>query len=257
MKIKNVLIVLFTLFIAVLVYLLSIVDQSKVLQKKIFDSSTSDFKNIQTITSGINGTNISSQFPFKKYLAERENASVNIIKWDKRMLDEQFPELSNENSRILSIAFTDSLFEKQKNVFLTYDPDYLINLFQWIESFRYAALIDQENEILYASIFDFWLNQITSNLDKYSSESVNIKYDFKYRYLESKCTEYGFTFGTKVSSLEKVIYNIVDSNWAHLFDASWNQSTILQKILFLILLMITIYGYVLVVKNVFLFFKSK
>jgi hypothetical protein len=257
MKIKYVIIILFTLCVAAMVYLLSMIDQSKVLQKKIFDSSTSNYENIQTFTSGINGINLSSQFPFKQYLGERVNASVSIIRWDKRMLDEKYPKLSNENSRIISIAFTDSLLEKEKNIFLTYDPDYLINLLQWTESFRYAPLMDEENEILYASIFDFWLNQITSNLDKYSSESVNIKYDFKYRYIESKCTEYGFTFGTKVSSLEKVIYNIVDSNWAHLFDASWNQSTILQKILFLFLLMITICGYVLVVRNVFLFFKTK
>jgi hypothetical protein len=257
MKTKYIVSLIFTICIVIIIYFISGVDQSKVIQKKNFDKNTSDFTDIITITGDIDESDLSRYFPYKIFLEERKNASIHIIRWDKLLLDRKYPNRSNENNRLLSKAYTDSLFENEKSAFSAYNPDYLINLLQWTESFRYAALIDEENEILYASIFDFWLNKITSNLVSYSTENVSIKYDFKYRYLESKCTEYGFTFGTKVSSLEKVIYNIVDSNWMHLFDASWNQSSILQKIIFLLILIITCFGYGLFLKKVIIFFKSK
>lgn len=257
MKNKYFLILIFSVCLVSFLYFLSSIDYSKTLSKKNFDTSTSDSKNIINIDDHITKDELNSVFPFNKYVNERKKATISIIKWDKNLLDQKYPDNGNENNRILSIAYTDSLFEIEKNSFSTYNPDYLIELLQWTESFRYAALLDAENEILYASIFDFWLNKITSNLVAFSTENHSIKYDFKYKYLEAKCAEYGFTFGTKVSSLEKVIYNIVDSNWMHLFDASWNQTNTLQKLIFLLLLIVTCFGYILIARKVIVFFKHK
>ena len=98
------------------------------------------------------------------------------------------------------------------------------------------------------------VSKISKNLSEYSENNVNAKFNFEYRYLTAKCNEKRYNVSVKVSPLEKVIQNILGNSWAHLFEASWNQASVLQKIIVAVLLLATCFCYGVTIKH---FIKSK
>jgi hypothetical protein len=123
---------------------------------------------------------------------------------------------------------------------------------QWAEKFQYYAEVDNQNKILFKVVYDYWLNFISDKLTNYSKENSDIKCEFKFKFLVAKCSERKYNIGVKVTSTEKVIDNLVRSKWGHLFDASWNQATLLQKIILLLFVIIFFYGfYCIILKHFF------
>ncbi len=162
------------------------------------------------------------------------------------------------SQQILATTLTDSLQKRLANVYNKYQPDSLIYLMQWAERFQYYAEIDNKNKILFKVVYDYWMNFISDKLTGFSKETPSLKYAFKFKFLVAKCSERKYNIGLKVTATEKVIDNLVRSKWGHLFDASWNQASLLQKILLSLLVITFLYGiYCMILKHYDLQMKKR
>jgi len=220
-------------------------------------SSPSSTIDIKDFTHNASSNDVKSVFSYHEYVKNRNRINISVLLADLKELDSLYPESKLQNKKLILNAMTDSLSEIEQSIFSSYQPDQLILLLQWVEQFKYYPLIDNENDVLYASIRDFWMNKMADSLVAYSQNSPSIKYDFKFRFIKAKFSESGFDFGPKVTSFEKVLYNVIDSNWSHLLDASWSQATAFQKVLFLLIASSFVYAYFLLFKNVINYFKSR
>lgn len=156
------------------------------------------------------------------------------------------------NRQLISVALTDSLFEhyNRQGHFKTFNPDFLTHLFQWAEKFNSYSEIEQSNSLLYGSIYNYWGSKISNHLGTLSQTNTSLKYQYKFRFLQSRCDEKRFSVSAKVGQVEKVAYNLISHQWSHLLNASWNQASYIQLIVFFVFGVITVYGYFLIIKKI-------
>jgi hypothetical protein len=247
MKLKKFILtgILSLLFLGIILFLILKADyRNNVPQRKdISDVQTFDLTYRLKQRPGIN---MQEAFPVKDYLDSSNYENISLISADLVMMDS----LNNDestNRRLLSEVLTAKLFEKDSLKLAHGGIDSLYAVLQWAEKFGACAEIDKQNRILYQSIASYWLTYISNRLSKISAEKPSEKYKFSFRYLLARCDEMKFTAGVKVTEMEKVVDNLTRNKWAHLVSASWNQTSILQKILFLVIFLITLFGYYLIV----------
>ncbi|MCU7551409.1 hypothetical protein OCK74_19965 [Chitinophagaceae bacterium LB-8] len=207
---------------------------------------------IRLLLDGITNEHLLEQFPYGRYLDSANIQDIQSIKNDLAVLNEKFPGDSMRNMQLISIALTDSLYAQyeKKHYFQIFDADFLTQLFQWAEKFNAYAEIEQSNTLLYGSIYNYWGSKISNHLGELSKNNSSLKYEYKFKYLKSKCDEKRFSVATKVGQVEKVAYNLLSSQWSHLLNASWNQATYMQLVVFFVFGILTIYGYLLIIKKI-------
>ncbi|MHA8085389.1 hypothetical protein U8695_07405 [Aquirufa antheringensis] len=216
---------------------------------------TSNIISLKSTLKGINKDSLSIRFPYNSYLESSNFQDAKSIQKDLLFLDSLVGDKMMVRG-IISVILTDSLYNHSFSSTDNSNLDSLNYRLQWAEKFKFYGEADKmsENQLLFQSIYDFWLRKISKNLSEYSENNTKAKFNFQYRYLTAKCNEKRYNVSVKVSSLEKVIQNILGNNWAHLFEASWNQASLMQKIIISILLITTLVCYVFTFKN---FISSK
>ena len=167
-----------------------------------------------------------------------------LLRLDSLTHDESF------NRKTLSAVLTNELTSRTREQYKVYQPDSLLRLLQWAEQFQYYAAMDPHSRIFYKSVYSYWLNFIADKLITASVEQPSLKYDFKFKYLMTRCREQQYTMGVKVTSLEKFLENIIYSKWGHLLSATWNQTTWLMKFGFLIIAGIFLFGLYSIIKPI-------
>ncbi len=98
--------------------------------------------------------------------------------------------------------------------------------------------------MLYSSIYDHWMNFTANKIGKYYEDSYFIKYDYKCKYIVSRCSEKKYTTNIGFSNYEKALNNIIEKNWSYLINRFWVATTAVFKIIFFLIALITIYGYI-------------
>lgn len=207
--------------------------------------------------TGVSASDLIAQFPYDQYIRSANIKRIDLLEKDLLVLDSLYPGEPSRNQRLLSIVLTDSMLSRVKEQFETFQPDSLLLLLYWTESFKNYAECSPQKAILYNSIYGFWGSFISSKLSLYTQKSSKIKYDFKYRLLQARCAQNRFTVAPKVSSFEKVIYNFLGLHWSHLIDASWNQASATQIGFLLFLMVLTIAGYYCLFANLYHYIKKK
>jgi hypothetical protein len=192
--------------------------------------------------------NLTSIFPYDLYLKSQNYKSIHTMKADLAKLDSLFPGSVSKNRQVLSSTLTSELSKVTQNHFTTYQPDSLLNILKWAESFLFYSEIDPTNYILYQSIYQYWFDTIANSLHKFSYKNPSLKYDFKFEYIQARLMERGAVPDIKKTSFEKVIDNFIHNKWSHLLNASWSQSSGFQKLICLLIFLITIYGYICIIK---------
>jgi len=226
---------------------------------KVLQVSQVDTFDLRPYLVGIPDSSVSEKFPYRKYIKYGNYENILIIKRDLSVLDNLYPNNQMNNQRILSNTLTDSLFKEKKALFTQYAPDTLIYQMQWAQKFKSYGELEPDYAPLFNSIYDFWMNRIANSLGNYSNDAPKIKYDFKYRFLKAKCEEQRYPVSSKVTSAEKVFYNLIKGDKAslqHLVIASWNQATKTQVVIFILVALFTIFSLFITCKFIFQsFFK--
>jgi len=233
----------------------SLVDDKPVLLPTEKSSSTENGYDLHSAIKGVNKDSITSLFPYEDYLKSVNYQEAKTIQKDLVILDSLVGDKMVVRG-LISAVLTDSLYNRNFTEVDNVNLDSLNYRLQWAEKFKFYSEADpsSENQLLFQSIYDFWLNKISRILSEYSENNVNAKFNFEFRYLTAKCNEKRYNVSVKVSPLEKVIQNILGNSWAHLFEASWNQASLMQKIIIAILIIATIVCYVITFKQ---FISSK
>jgi len=253
---KNIFILVVILFLVLFGFIIIKITKAdtsdKMPQSRIYPlryNSICDWPELATIKTD----SLFFEFPYQKYNDSCNFWNVQSVKNDLNCLDSKFSFDSSMNRQVLSEALTSKLEKRVVAYFSGYQPDSLIVIIQWAEKYRNYAELEPQNELFYKSIYDYWMGKVASTVTAYASEIPSRKYNFKFKYLLNRCVEQRYSPGTKVTSGEKAFNNLIYNNWGHLINASWNQTSVLQKIVFFTFFVFTLIGYLLLGK---LFFRK-
>jgi hypothetical protein len=157
---------------------------------------------------------------------------------------------SSMGGDIIYKSLTEELEKKLKPTLTSFNADTLIWLVQWAERFKYYAEVDQANASLFQPLNDHWMNFIANHLNNLYKNDESIKYDYKFRYLMSRCAENKYNIDIGNSKKEKFVYNIIDQQWSYILNRFIIGTSLLFKICIIIILSITLYGYFCIIKKI-------
>lgn len=206
---------------------------------------------------GIAPDSIIQKFPAQSYLNSNKYYSSSEIQRDLIYLDSLIKDKYLVRDEILGPLLTKKLFEKKYPTGNKINLDSINMDLQWSEKFNAYSETDliPENKEFFKAIYKFWMEELSLKLIEYGKENNDIKYNFHYRFLSEKFNEKRFNVGDgKDSIVEKVIKYSLESNWAHLFESSWNQASVFQLFIISSILIITIFCYA---TTIIYFIKSK
>jgi len=209
-------------------------------------SSDNDF-NLSSHLSNWDSLNFSGSFPYTIYLDSSDKCDVNAIAGYLAAMDSVNSDYSN-NRQIISIALTDSLQSRINSSFNRYNPDSLILMMQWAEKFNQYKEFDRSNAKLYRVIYKHWLSFTANKLGEYYESNPKCKYDFKFNYLCAVCQSKNFSVPVGNTNSEKIIFNMLNKNYAYLFSKFWYDTGFIYKLLMLLIAVITGYGYYCIFK---------
>jgi len=204
---------------------------------------------------GIGKDDLFAAFPYRRYLDSAGRWDIKTIKHDLAVLDSVTgdPDISQ---RTLSNALTQVLGEREKGVLKNYEPDSLLRLIQWAEQFDYYSQFDSAGELFYQSVYQYWFDIVTNKLKEYSNETPSLRHSFKFKYLVGRCYERRFSTSVKITDFEKFVDNVLYSNWGHLINATWTQSSWSVKAGLLLVFVLIVYGAYALGSKVFLLIKK-
>jgi len=200
--------------------------------------------NLSKHLSNIKNSSANDIFPFHLYLSSDNYKDINQINRDLEIVDSLYPAHVNVNRDIMTIALTDSLQQMKYGDISKIDLDSVSYLMQYITGFMYYSMLSSVNQNLYASIYDYWMNFVSNYLTTYSESNKNAKFNNKFIYLVNQCEEGKYNVAIKIKSIEKVVYNLTNNYYGHLVNASWNQSSNLERLVFTLLILSTFYSYI-------------
>jgi hypothetical protein len=195
-----------------------------------------------------------TSFPYKTYLDSADYFNLSSIKTDLAVIDKYYPSDSSISRQIISEALTNKYTGKTEINFQTYNPDSLLLMLQWAERFKYysEASININDSLLFSSIHSYWLSFLSNKLSAYSKQNSKINHQFKFEYLAARLQEQNFPVPTTKTKVEKVTANLINSDWGHLLNASYNQASWKQVLILLLLFFIFLYGiYCIINKHFF------
>lgn len=235
---KKVTLLLLFLLLAPVLFIYYVVAKADVHDDVIKEKTISDKSTFNVCSylrsNAITADSLYTRFPYELYAGSANIWHVKTLAKDLRGLDSFNTKDAGINRKILSEAWTTGLRTQLTGYYEHYHPDSLLRLLQWAEKFQTYAEIDADNDILYESIYHYWMDIISNKLSDFSNEQPSRLYDYKFSYLRARLVEKRFAPAVKITSKDKFFLNLLTGNWGHLMNASWNQASVSVKCILLI-----------------------
>ena len=193
-------------------------------------------------------TNIENNFPYVEYVSSHDFLNYTNFKQDLDVIKSK-TKSDIKAKLILYNAMTERLDKITHEQFTT-NLDSMISLFQRVDKYRVYSEIDSSNARLYNGIHSFWVSKISKKLEHMSNDNKDLLTNFKFNFLVAKCAEVKHVSDLKTSSTKKVLTNLIETNWDHLYKSSKNQASIFQKIILFIIITLTIISYITLIKSI-------
>jgi hypothetical protein len=216
-----------------------------------------DDQDMASLTKGISDDSLLTRFPYSAYLCNGRFRSITQIKKDIHALDELYPSVPMAGQYVVATALTEKLFAMHQGTFVRFDPDTLLLFLEYAEPFGNYAHMDSVNATAYDVIYRFWFEKVSQLLSSYQSENNALKYDFAFRYIDTKASRLKFISDVRESRLEKFLYNLRAGNWAHLISATWNDMPVPARILLSAFGLLTLYAYFYLAMGISRFYKRR
>jgi hypothetical protein len=175
------------------------------------------------------------------------------IRKDVKALDSIF-ENSAQGRDIYISLLTDQLLSRVENSGIHRNIDSLIALSQWVNRFDNIKDTDPVNGKTYKIVYRFWMNYISNQLGRLVEESPDLKYQFKFRYLNAFCQSKKYFPPIGNTKIEKLSNYLTENQCGYILNRLWFGTGGLSKVVILALIMVTLYGYLCIFK---IHFKKK
>jgi len=240
-KIKILLIVL-TLIIVTVIGLLLRGGNKQFIKIDTLTNNNNDYNIIQDLQ--IDSITKLKDFPYNKYLNSENIGNVKSIDKSLNILSSIIQDtLSAQDT--LSKALTIMLYKK-------YSPkeyDTLNMFLNWSDNLLLLAEKNKANKYFYKGLNDYWYTEIAKCIENKKID----KYNFKYRYLSQKCQDKKYNVDTEMSTFDKVIFNIIEGKLSYVLKRFWGNTGVIFKIFIFLGIVITLFSYYTLIKNI----KSK
>ncbi len=250
MRLQKATLILATLLLIILGYIFIVIinNEEEDNLPTIREAYTSNGFNMSKLLNGLSESEALQKFPYKEYLQNADYHDYKSISKDLNFIDSVYGKSNFTGQQILSMALTDSLKKRLEPLLIECNFERIDSLLHWIEGFRYYAQVNNETELLYSSIYRYWMSELSNKLSHFSENNLNERYNFKFRYLTTKLKCAKYSVATKHTLVEKFIFNLFSKNWAHLINATWNQASLILKALLFLITAITLLSYIITLK---------
>ncbi len=152
---------------------------------------------------------------------------------------------------IIETVFTPAIasFDSTK----PYVPEEINQLITQGYNFAYAANYFPQEALYLSSIADMHFNNAAKQLEFYQKSNTALSNEFGYLYLSQRCMEAKVGLNRKESSADKFIKTLLEEDYFHLINTTWNKSSLKLKFMIGLTGMLTIVGLI----NVLQFLYSK
>ena len=192
--------------------------------------------------------NYRKDFPYKIYLDSGDVDNIKSITKDLVLMDSINSSDRSLNMEVFLLALTDSLKSYKHGIYNSTNLDSLILLYQWAEKFHFHAECENKYSSLYATIYDYWAQDIANELQSLYNTKYSIKYNYKFKYLRSRLEEREYNIPVGYSNWEKALNYIIERQWSYLLNRFWIGTTFLFKLIAFSLIAITVFGYYCIIK---------
>lgn len=148
---------------------------------------------------------------------------------------------------------TDSLFNKLKLSYISYNPNRLINDIIWAERLKDFGEVDTKNERLFSAISMYWFNIVSTNLDKQSSFNTKIKFKHSFQHLVARCSQNDYKPNIHTNNFEKTIRYVTEQKWFYMWNRFRDGTSLIYKSVVFLFVSIILFGFYCT----YLFIKSK
>jgi len=207
---------------------------NKIPVEKICNKLNAEF-DLEARLSEFDLSNLKDVFPYDTYLEFENYCDAEAIKRSLEKLNTINANQENINRSILIHAFTNKLEAKVATNFQEFNADSLIMILHWIDEFKTYEKIDTKNGALYGIVYEHWMGFIANRLSVYYENNPSIRFNFKFKYLQSVCQSKKFTPAVGKSNLEKVVEYTLNQEFSYLFNRLWNGTGIFIKFIFILL----------------------
>jgi len=115
-------------------------------------------------------------------------------------------------------------------------------------NFAYAANYFPAEAIYLSSIADMHFNNAAKQLEFYQKSNSALSSQFGYLYLSQRCIEAKVGINRKESSADKFVKTLLEEDYFHLINTTWNKSSIKLKLMIGFVILLTILGLLSLIK---------
>lgn len=185
-----------------------------------------------------------STFPYTSYYQADNWKDVNTFHKDYVFLESICSDKFNVMNVMTSALTTQNRYWDLTNI------DSLNILYNWANTFNTAIYKDSVNAIVYDAIYGYWMNELALALSTLIKDDENLRYSFKYRFLEEICRQNKLSIGAPLDSSTKIINYVIEGKWYYLIvQRLWKGTHITFKIVLILILITTLISYFLLFKK--------
>ena len=191
---------------------------------------------------------LSVGIPVKLYLNNGDFYNLSAIQHDLELISAHITSNDLESQMLLYTTLTEDLSVQYQTTLNGYYPDSLYMLLNWLDRINVFAELDDNNSTLFEATMQFWMDRITENIESNFKHNRRLKFSYKFRSIRDRCDH--LKFGTVIGDkkVEKLIYNMIDGNWSYVFERVLKATSLLEKALLLLFGILTMYGYICIVR---------
>lgn len=214
---------------------------------RLITISNSDFTPISIISTNslqkndidildLPADNLLNQFPHLDFLALINNHGHESI-------EELLSKLNNEGIAAFEAQSITSrlLTSDLKGELLNSNLDSLYALLRFADKYFYYSASDSPHSLLYESIGGYWYNEVANELSRIIASNSDVKYTFKFRYLDQKCQERNYNVNTGNTKIEKIFLYMIDGKLTYILKRLVFSSSIQIKLLLGLILFVQAY----------------
>lgn len=238
------------------IFVISIDYKEEIPRIQSYKMGASDF-DIEPYLEHLDSVSLEKDFPYDVFLDSAHYKDISLTIYVLERLNNAYPGNKHQNMRVLTQALTERLQIKIQSDYIEFKPEKLLRLLQWAERFDLYGDLQPKQKRMHKTIYNHWMDFISTKLGEYYQSDENIKYDFMFKYLSKRCLEHSFVVTIGKNNYEKALDHFASRNFPYLLNRFWIATSLQFKLLILIILVITIVSYIIMIRQLFLRIKSR